>query len=113
MSDGRKKMSGFEYRKRALNKSKKEQEVLSKTPKLDSFFRKKERVTLKSESINIDYTNFYHEGDDVSSTSSSTDIKTDRITTSLPPSNINHEGELQAALSTRTIEEVGRHCDKQ
>lgn len=62
MADGRKKLSGYEYRKRALDKSKKQQEVLSKTPKLDDFFTKKERVTQKSETSNRDCTNLDHEG---------------------------------------------------
>ena len=62
MADGRKKLSGSEYQKRALDKSKKEQEVLSKTPKLDDFFTKKVCVTQKSETNNRDCTNLDYEG---------------------------------------------------
>lgn len=62
MADRRKKLSEYEYRKRALDKSKKEQEVLSKTPKLDDFFKKKECVIQQSESMNKDCTNLDHEG---------------------------------------------------
>lgn len=42
MSDGRKRLSGFAYKKRAAEKSQKENDVLCKTPKLDVFFKKKE-----------------------------------------------------------------------
>ncbi|GBP54652.1 hypothetical protein EVAR_35914_1 [Eumeta japonica] len=59
MADGRKKLSGFEYRKRALDKNKKELDVLSKTAKLDDFFTKKEHF--KPKSSNRDCTNLDHE----------------------------------------------------
>lgn len=42
MSDGRKRLSGSAYRRRALDKNKKENEILCKTPKLEDFFTKKE-----------------------------------------------------------------------
>ncbi|KAH0552239.1 hypothetical protein KQX54_007590 [Cotesia glomerata] len=96
MADGRKKLSGYEYRKRALDKSKKEQEVLSKTPKLDDFFKKKECVIQQSESMNKDCTNLDHECGDARFTSTSkqtpsTSNSTNSTTTPSLPQNINHE----------------------
>ncbi|KAJ8930407.1 hypothetical protein NQ314_016802 [Rhamnusium bicolor] len=110
MADGRKKLSGSEYRKRALDKSKKEQEVLSKTPKLDDFFTKTEHITHKSKFSNRDCTNLDHEGDDACSTSTSkqtpsTSNNTDSTTTSSLPQNIHHESELQATIPTINIED--------
>ena len=52
MSDGRKKLSGFAYRKRNLEKNKKVNEVLSKTSKLDVYFQKKDGIGTSTMPVN-------------------------------------------------------------
>jgi hypothetical protein len=37
MSDGRKRLSGFQYKRNREEKRQKQEDVLKKTPKLDSF----------------------------------------------------------------------------
>lgn len=44
MSDGRKRLSGSEYKKRAKEKEEKNKIVLSKVPKLDHFFKSSSRI---------------------------------------------------------------------
>ncbi|KAK9880051.1 hypothetical protein WA026_008561 [Henosepilachna vigintioctopunctata] len=110
MADGRKKLSGYEYRKRALDKSKKEQEDLSKTPKLDDFFKKKECVIQQSESMK-DCTHLDHEGGGTrfafySKQTPSTSNSTNSTTTPSLPQNINHEDEPEATVPTINVEEV-------
>lgn len=47
MSDGKKKPSGAEFRKRTREKDKILQEQLSRTPKLDQFFQKSQNNLVK------------------------------------------------------------------
>lgn len=50
MSDGRKRLSGYEYRKKAAEKKRKLEDVITKSAKLDSFVKKKEK---QCESTNL------------------------------------------------------------
>lgn len=49
MSENRKRFSGAEYRKRAAEKSKKNEEVLAKTPRLTTFFKKTDTGSVEKE----------------------------------------------------------------
>ncbi|XP_033221187.1 zinc finger MYM-type protein 1-like [Belonocnema kinseyi] len=51
MSDGRKRLSGYEYRKKAAEKKRKLEDVITKFAKLDSFVKKKEK---QCESTNLE-----------------------------------------------------------
>ena len=53
MSDSRKKLSVAEYRKQAVDKIKKDKEVIAKTPKLTYFFKTKNLSLVEDRNTSI------------------------------------------------------------